>query len=125
MGKIKGMELQAIDEKGKRVEKFKVVWVGNLAFGEIGTGTTEKQFLELYDKQLQADIAQLEVYLNDARNDNAQKVVAITALETIRDNLKTKNKRLKQKLEKYQYTSEDIDAAYADGCEDGAMGMES
>lgn len=50
--KIIGMKLYAIDKSGKKIDQFKVVWIGDLAFGEIRSMSSDKQFLELHCERI-------------------------------------------------------------------------
>lgn len=69
MSEIAGMLLYATNESGKKVEQFKVQWVGQLAFGIINEHSTDRQYLELHSKEfdkLQAEVEQLKAELTCA-----------------------------------------------------------
>lgn len=48
MDKLKGMELRARTSTGEEIEEFAVKFIGALAFGVRGEGSTDKEFLELF-----------------------------------------------------------------------------
>jgi len=48
MNKIKGLDLRAKDENGKEIKSFKVVFINDFAYGETNSGSTDRNFVELY-----------------------------------------------------------------------------
>ena len=48
---ITGMNLYAKNAKGKKVERFEVKWIGQLAFGVVNENRTDRDFLELHSRE--------------------------------------------------------------------------
>lgn len=67
---IQGMNLYATDAKGNKIEKFKVIWMGPLAFGETDSETTQKRFVELH--------CDSEAELQTAKEENERLTTALT-----------------------------------------------
>ncbi len=78
---IAGMNLYAKNAKGKKVERFQVKWIGQVAFGVVNENTTDRNFLELHSRENDNLIKQRDDLLaaceeaNEAKH-NLEKIIA-------------------------------------------------